>query len=57
MRLDLNVPVPPIPFLDKRFSKARDVKRLSNVTLNENSLGNLFTNLVTTDPPKPILAL
>ena len=40
VQLALNVPVRPIPYSRKCFSKARDVKILSNVTLNENPVGN-----------------
>ena len=57
VQLALNVLVPPIPFWDKWFTKARDLKRLWNIMLNQNALGNLITNLATADPPNPVLAL
>ena len=55
MPLAFDVPVPPITFSDKWFSKTIDVKELLNVTSNEASLSNLLTKLATTGPPKPSL--
>ena len=55
MRLALNVPVPLIHFQTNDLARQEMCKDCQ--VSNENSLGNLLTNLATTDPSKPTLAL
>ena len=55
VQLALKVPLSQVPFSYKWFSKARYLKRSQNLTLNENSLGNLLPNLVTADRSEPSL--